>query len=824
MRNALLLLLFSAFGMNAFAQQVQRDGKLNQYLQDQPVVSTSHPANQTAKKPITKEVAGSRGGGLSTILNSIPIGTAGNLLTIIDNTTNQLDVNDSLNAVIFIHRNDPDLFPGTNVAQYRYSSSSDRGATWTSNIGPITNDVNIDNVTVNGRFPQAVIYNPAGNTSFNDAYMVYSGTWHDGNRWKGEMRGRGKLSGDTSTFNVAIDQVNGGVVGIAGGLTQSTPGTFWNVNAANTGTFAAGVNQIISGLVVMKGVWDDNTNTVNWTEQLIPVNFQSFDNGGTLVSAATSFKIAFDPTGQKGWIGCLGDLTADGNNVYQPIFIPTTDGGQTWGTPVQVELKDVQGVMGELATEWINGQPSTMNPTCAFDANMAVDVNGNPHLVVTVGNGSDYSIEPSSYDVWDFTYDANAIAGCNWQGIHLAEINTLRGTFSNDNPAQTEDNRPLISRSPDASKIFFFWLESDVNVTLSNDNDVPNLFGRGIDVLQKTMTPLYNFTEGDTLWGGETEFTPGGAFGGAIFPQVSPTVLENGSDFNIPIVFTQIDYKNTSGGLGSNLQSCRFWYVNNMNIAANAFTEPLDQVAPSIVLNGPDTVIQLVGTTYTEQGATAFDCTDGNITPTIVNAPNINQVGVYEVLYIATDAAGNSDTVVRTVIIGAIPVADFTWSFPVSSYRAQFQDASINLPTNWLWQFGDGTGSTAKNPIKNFTTNGTFNVCLRASNSFGQSAQVCKDVTITGVGIDEVQFSNSIKMFPNPSTGKVTLSFEGNVTPDMTVTVYNMLGETILAPARYLAGTTNIELNLTGVSNGLYMVKVQSNKGTAVKHLNIFNK
>jgi hypothetical protein len=129
-----------------------------------------------------------------------------------------------------------------------------------------------------------------------------------------------------------------------------------------------------------------------------------------------------------------------------------------------------------------------------------------------------------------------------------------------------------------------------------------------------------------------------------------------------------------------------------------------------------------------------------------------------------------------------------------------------------------------RNPLKTFTTNGNFNVCLTVSNAFGTSQQVCKQVSTSGVGINDVDFSSSISMFPNPSTGKVQLTFNGNVTPDMNVTVYNILGEAVLPTTFFKAGTTNMELNMLSASNGLYLVKIQSDNGTAVKHLTIQHK
>jgi len=813
------LLFLPVLGVSLFstAQQTQKDDRLNRYYQDGPTVLQNSGSNTGS----TQQQGGSRGGSLPMILNSQPIGSAGNVLTIINGNTNQMDVDSVLNTVTFIHRNDPSAAPGTNVAQYRFDVSKNGGTTWTTNIGPITNDANIDNVSVNGRFPQAVIFNPAGNTVADSGYLVYSGTWHDGTTWSGEMRGRGKLSGDTSTFNVKIDQVNLKKVAIASGLCQGAPGTFWNLNIDYSATFNGG-NAITNYLIVEKGVWDANTKDVVWTSTNLNQDFVEFDNGGTQVSAITSQNIAFDPTGQYGWIAVLGDIVVDNDSSYEPIFWKTVDGGQNWTGPISVQLEDIQGLMAEMNPSIVNGDPASMKPTTSFDADLTVDVNGNPHLLVVVGSGDAYSIQAAGYDVWDITYDAAASTGCNWKGIHLADIMTLRGTFTNDATPYTEDNRPLVSRSADGSKVFFFWNESDFEFLQSTDNDVPNLFGRAIDVVQGKLTQLYNFTEGDSLWGGETTTTSGGVFGGSIYPMVSQTAWKKGSNWNVPLVFTQIDYNNDpSQGLGSGEQPAAFWYVSNINFPSADFNGQIDNVPPTITLNGQDTVTVLINTSYTEDGATAFDCTDGNITPTVVNAPDTAVAGIYNVLYIATDAAGNSDTVTRIVIVGAIPVADFNWSFPVYSYKVQFTDASSNFPTQWIWQFGDGGGSIAQNPLKTYTSNNVFNVCLTAKNSFGSSSQVCKQVSIVGVGIDEPEFSQHLNMFPNPTSGKVTIQVDGNVSSDMTVTVYNILGEVVKEPVFYKAGTTTMEVNMQNALNGLYLVKIQSQNGTAVKQLTV---
>lgn len=76
-----------------------------------------------------------------------------------------------------------------------------------------------------------------------------------------------------------------------------------------------------------------------------------------------------------------------------------------------------------------------------------------------------------------------------------------------------------------------------------------------------------------------------------------------------------------------------------------------DVTAPVIALKGDATVDVVLGTTYTDAGATADDATDGDLTSSIVtdNAVNVNIAGTYYVTYTVSDAAGNSATKKRTV-------------------------------------------------------------------------------------------------------------------------------------------------------------------------------
>ena len=69
------------------------------------------------------------------------------------------------------------------------------------------------------------------------------------------------------------------------------------------------------------------------------------------------------------------------------------------------------------------------------------------------------------------------------------------------------------------------------------------------------------------------------------------------------------------------------------------------------------------------------------------------------------------------------PVVNFTTNYVPGGCvnPIQFTDASQNMPTGWLWNFGDGTTSTLQNPSRTYAATGTYTVSLTATNAFGSA-------------------------------------------------------------------------------------------------------
>ena len=79
-----------------------------------------------------------------------------------------------------------------------------------------------------------------------------------------------------------------------------------------------------------------------------------------------------------------------------------------------------------------------------------------------------------------------------------------------------------------------------------------------------------------------------------------------------------------------------------------------DRTAPELALLGEAQITLPSGADYVDQGATAIDDIDGDLTNAIITFGSVNTalVGTYTVTYTASDRASNTSQISRTVTVG----------------------------------------------------------------------------------------------------------------------------------------------------------------------------
>lgn len=159
------------------------------------------------------------------------------------------------------------------------------------------------------------------------------------------------------------------------------------------------------------------------------------------------------------------------------------------------------------------------------------------------------------------------------------------------------------------------------------------------------------------------------------------------------------------------------------------------------------------------------------------------------------DTANVLQSVTWATVLPNIPVADFTYVTGAAGL-VNFTDASDNA-TQWSWDFGDGGTSTQQNPSHTYAANGTYNVCLTATNAGGSSLQVCKQVTITNVVAAPVaEF-----VWVNVSGGLVNFTDQSTNTPTQWAWTFGDAGTSnVQNPNHIYAANGNYNVCLTATN------------------------
>ena len=111
----------------------------------------------------------------------------------------------------------------------------------------------------------------------------------------------------------------------------------------------------------------------------------------------------------------------------------------------------------------------------------------------------------------------------------------------------------------------------------------------------------------------------------------------------------------------------------------------------------------------------AWDFGDGN-TSTLQNPTHTYAApGFYTACVEVTKAGCNSETICAQFTL-TCPAPTSTFLPSGSQQTITFTNQS-QLSTSWMWDFGDGSGSTLQNPVHTYAAAGTYTVCLTAINS-----------------------------------------------------------------------------------------------------------
>ena len=254
-------------------------------------------------------------------------------------------------------------------------------------------------------------------------------------------------------------------------------------------------------------------------------------------------------------------------------------------------------------------------------------------------------------------------------------------------------------------------------------------------------------------------------------PTQGPAPLS--TDFSAQELFTtSLDWDFGDGGVGSGASPTHGYSQNGLYTVTLTGTGsngssvetrvdyvevvdgPTSEFSGTPVAGPPGLTVQFADLSTGSPTAWSWAFGDGGTSTAANPSHTYAASGSYDVSLSVSDGT-SFDTVVKTsyVNVGPPPVAEFSGAPTIGGapLSVSFSDLSLNGPTSWSWDFGDGNGSSAQSPTHTYLTPGVFDVALTVTNPFGTDTEV-KTSYITVEVPPTADFTGS------PTTGAAPLS------------------------------------------------------------------
>ena len=159
----------------------------------------------------------------------------------------------------------------------------------------------------------------------------------------------------------------------------------------------------------------------------------------------------------------------------------------------------------------------------------------------------------------------------------------------------------------------------------------------------------------------------------------------------------------------------------------------IDTQAPTITLNGSESISVSQGESYHDLGATAVDNIDGSVNVSLTGSVNTAVLGEYILTYTATDSSGNTATKIRTVTVSSNVTVDTTppeisinGSAHVSIFLGDnYSDAGATATDN-----RDGSVNVTIHGSVDTNKLGTYTITYTAVDSSGNKATAIRTVSV----------------------------------------------------------------------------------------------
>ena len=188
--------------------------------------------------------------------------------------------------------------------------------------------------------------------------------------------------------------------------------------------------------------------------------------------------------------------------------------------------------------------------------------------------------------------------------------------------------------------------------------------------------------------------------------------------------------------------------------------------------------------------------------------------GLYSVsLEVGNPFGSTSQTFDNFVEIIDLPTASF--DFFQEDLKVVFESTSTGENVNYLWLFGDGNQSQEASPTHIYENTGMYTVQLLLTNECGTDTST-QNINLILDNIIEVEWLESINLFPNPNDGNFSVELNGIQSKQLKFRVLNVLGqefyiEKINVNTSYLLK----QIEVKNLAAGVYFLEIEAGLNNA---------
>jgi hypothetical protein len=184
--------------------------------------------------------------------------------------------------------------------------------------------------------------------------------------------------------------------------------------------------------------------------------------------------------------------------------------------------------------------------------------------------------------------------------------------------------------------------------------------------------------------------------------------------------------------------------------------------------------------------------------------PTLLSVGNHTVSYTVSQ---NGCSSVISQVVNILPPPTINFQSTTQGLKVTFYAINTEGVT-FLWNFGNNSTSTQKDPVFTYANDGTYKVCLSVTNSQGCTDSICKTITIKAVSVKDLMGGLKVTTAPNPASHFLSVRIEtAQSFQDQDKLILNdILGRQVLQ--KRIVDTQN-DIDISDLPNGVYTLRLQ---------------